>query len=68
MFVIVLAGVVVLTATGWVSMRERYVDDEVCRVVPSWSTTGHCDDVLVAAGDEPPVSAHLTPDGGSPRG
>jgi CP family cyanate transporter-like MFS transporter len=68
MFVLVLAGVVVLTVTGWVSMRERYVDDEVTRFVPSWASTGHCDDVLVAAGDEPPVSAHVSPDGGSPRG
>jgi CP family cyanate transporter-like MFS transporter len=68
MFVLVLGGVVILTATGWSITRERYVDDEVTRFVPSWSSTGHCDDVLVAAGDEPPVSAHVTPDGGSPRG
>jgi CP family cyanate transporter-like MFS transporter len=68
MFVLVLAGVVVLTATGWVSMRERYVDDEVNRFVPAWSSTGHCDDVLEVAGTESPVSLHVTPDGESPRG
>jgi CP family cyanate transporter-like MFS transporter len=68
MFVLVLAGVVVLTATGWAIMRERYVDDEVNRFVPSWSSTGHCDDVLEAAGAEAPVSTHVRPDGGSPRG
>jgi MFS transporter, CP family, cyanate transporter len=68
MFVLVLAGVVVLTATGWVSMRERYVDDEVNRFVPAWSSTAHCEDVLEAAGAEAPVSTHVRPDGGSRRG
>ncbi len=68
MFVLVLAGVVVLTATGWLIMRERYVDDEVHRFVPSWSTTGRCDDVLETAGAEAPVTAHVRPGGGSPRG
>jgi CP family cyanate transporter-like MFS transporter len=69
MFVLVLTGVVVLTATGWFMTRERYVDDEVDRFVPGWSSTGHCDDVLEAAGAEAPVSAHLRgSDAGSPRG
>ena len=69
MFVLVLAGVVVLTATGWLITRERYVDDEVNRFVPGWSSSGHCDDVLESAGAEAPVSAHVTHgDGGSPRG
>jgi CP family cyanate transporter-like MFS transporter len=68
MFVLVLGGVVILTATGWLVTRERYVDDEVSRTVPSWSSTGHCDDVLEAAGAEAPVAAHITTDGGSPRG
>jgi CP family cyanate transporter-like MFS transporter len=68
MFVLVLGGVVVLTATGWLIMRQRYVDDEVHRFVPSWSTTGHCDDVLEAVGAEAPVATHVRPDGGSPRG
>ena len=68
MFVLVLAGVVVLAATGWLITRERYVDDEVNRFVPAWSSTGHCDDVLEAAGGEAPVATHVTPDGGSPRG
>ena len=60
MFVLVLAGVVVLAVTGWFMTRERYVDDEVNRFVPGWSSTGHCDDVLESAGAEPPVSAHVT--------
>ena len=68
MFVLVLAGVVVLAGTGWLITRERYVDDEVNRFVPSWSSTAHCDDVLEAVGGEPPVATHVTPDGGSPRG
>jgi CP family cyanate transporter-like MFS transporter len=68
MFVLVLGGVVVLAVTGWLITRERYVDDEVNRFVPSWSSTGHCDDVLEAVGAEAPVSTHVRPDGGSPRG
>jgi hypothetical protein len=34
MFVLVLAGVVGLTATGWLVIRQRHVDDEV----PDWSS------------------------------
>jgi CP family cyanate transporter-like MFS transporter len=69
MFVLVLAGVVVLTITGWFMTRERFADDEVNRFVPGWSSTAHCDDVLEVAGAEAPVSVHVTQtDGGSRRG
>ena len=69
MFVLVLAGVVVLTWTGWLITRERYADDEVNRFVPAWSSAGHCDDVLETAGAEAPVSVHVTQaDDASPRG
>jgi len=68
MFVLVLAGVVVLTITGWFMTRERYADDEVNRFVPGWSSTAHCDDVLEVAGTEAPVSAHVRTDAGSPHG
>jgi CP family cyanate transporter-like MFS transporter len=69
MFVLVLAGVVVLVVTGWFMTRERYADDEVNRNVPGWSTTAHLDDVLVVAGAEAPVCAHVrTTDGASPLG
>ncbi|MGY1745749.1 CynX/NimT family MFS transporter [Blastococcus sp. SYSU D00695] len=62
MFLVVLAGVAGLTATGWLVTRQRYVDDEV----PGWARAGHCDDVLEVAGAEPPVTAHVRePDGGS---
>ncbi|MCU1667926.1 MAG: Cyanate permease [Blastococcus sp.] len=69
MFVLVLAGVVVLTITGWFMTRERFADDEVNRFVPGWSSTAHCDDVLEVAGAEAPVSVHVTQtDDGSRRG
>jgi CP family cyanate transporter-like MFS transporter len=68
MFVLVLAGVVLLGITGWYMTRERYADDEVDRFVPGWSSTAHCEDVLEVAGAEAPVSAHVRTDGGSPRG
>jgi CP family cyanate transporter-like MFS transporter len=68
MFVVVLAGVVVLTATGWLITRERYVDDEVNRSVPGWSSAGRCTDVLESAGAEAPVSVHVRTDDASPRG
>jgi CP family cyanate transporter-like MFS transporter len=69
MFVLVLAGVVVLGVTGWFMTRERYADDEVNRFVAGWSSTAHCDDVLEVAGAEAPVSVHVTQtDDGSPRG
>ena len=68
MFVLVLAGVLVLAVTGWFMTRERYADDEVNRFVPGWSSTAHCDDVLEDAGTEAPVSAHVRTDAGSPHG
>jgi CP family cyanate transporter-like MFS transporter len=68
MFVLVLAGVVVLVVTGWFMTRERYADDEVNRNVAGWSSTAHCDDVLEVAGTEAPVSVHVRPDDASPRG
>jgi CP family cyanate transporter-like MFS transporter len=69
MFVLVLAGVVVLAVTGWFMTRERYADDEVNRNVAGWSSTAHCEDVLEVAGAEAPVSVHVTQaDDGSPRG
>jgi CP family cyanate transporter-like MFS transporter len=69
MFVLVLAGVVVLTVTGWFMTHERYADDEVNRIVAGWSSTAHCEDVLEVAGAEAPVSVHVTQaDDGSPRG
>jgi CP family cyanate transporter-like MFS transporter len=64
MFVLVLAGVAGLTATGWLVTRPRFVDDEV----PGWASARHCDDVLEVAGAEAPVSMHVRPDGESPRG
>jgi len=69
MFILVLAGVVGLTVTGWFMTRERYADDEVNRFVPGWSSTAHCTDVLEVACGEVPARAHVTaPDDGSPRG
>ena len=65
MFALALAGVAVLTATGWLATRQRYVDDEV----PGWASRERCADVLEVAGTEPPVTVHVTErDGGSPRG
>jgi cyanate transporter len=69
MFVLVLAGVVAMSVLGWFVTRPRYVDDEVDRSVPGWSSADRCADVLEAAGAEPPVCAHVRQtDGGSPRG
>jgi CP family cyanate transporter-like MFS transporter len=58
MFVLVLAGVAGLCATGWLVTRPRYVDDEVDRSVPGWSpaAAGH-DDAPLAASGEPPAAA-----------
>jgi CP family cyanate transporter-like MFS transporter len=64
MFVLMLASLAGLAASGWLATRQRYVDDEV----PGWSSDRQCTDVLEVAGAEAPVSAHVTPDGGSPRG
>jgi MFS transporter, CP family, cyanate transporter len=68
MFVLVLAGVAVLAVAGWLSTRQVYVDDEVDRSVPGWSSTAHCTDVLESAGAEAPASAHVRTDDASPRG
>jgi CP family cyanate transporter-like MFS transporter len=69
MFVMVLAGTAALAAVGWLVTRQRYVDDEVDRFIPGWSSAGQCTDVLEAAGVEAPVTAHVTQrDDGSPRG
>jgi CP family cyanate transporter-like MFS transporter len=69
MFVLVLAGVVGLTILGRVVTRPRYVDDEVDRSVPGWSTGAAPADVVEAAGAEAPVRAHVRQtDDGSPRG
>jgi CP family cyanate transporter-like MFS transporter len=59
MFVLVLAGVVVLTVSGWYMTRAEYVDDEVNRFVPGWSSVGHGSEVLECVGGEPPVAAHV---------
>jgi CP family cyanate transporter-like MFS transporter len=68
MFVLVLAGVAGLGVTGWIATRQRYVDDEVDRSVPGWSSAARPADVLEVAGAEAPVSAHVRPDDGSRRG
>ncbi|WP_116450801.1 CynX/NimT family MFS transporter [Blastococcus litoris] len=73
MFVLVLAGVLVLAVTGWFMTRERYADDEVNRNVAGWSSSARCEDVLEVAGVEAPASAHVGTDdaprgGASPRG
>jgi hypothetical protein len=69
MFVLVLAGVAGLALLGRVVTRPRYVDDEVDRSVPGWSTGTAPADVVEAAGAEAPVTAAVTRTrGGSPRG
>jgi MFS transporter, CP family, cyanate transporter len=65
MFVLVLTGVAGLGVTGWISTRQRYVDDEVDRFVPGWSSAARPADDLEVAGAEAPVSAHVRPDDGS---
>jgi CP family cyanate transporter-like MFS transporter len=65
MFVLVLAGVGGLAVTGWVATRQRYVDDEVDRSVPGWSSAAGPADVLAVAGAEAPVTAHVRRDDGS---
>ncbi|MGY1601262.1 CynX/NimT family MFS transporter [Geodermatophilus sp. SYSU D00815] len=67
MFVLVLAGVVVLGVSGWVVTRQRYVDDEVETRVPGWSPAGRQEECVEVAGAEAPV--HLRePDDASRRG
>jgi CP family cyanate transporter-like MFS transporter len=67
MFVLVLAGVAALGVSGWISTGQHYVDDEVDRFVPGWSSAGRCTDLLETAGAEAPVSAHIR-DTAPPRG
>jgi CP family cyanate transporter-like MFS transporter len=62
MFALVLAGVATLAVSGWISTGQRYVDDEVDRSRPGWSSTGACTDVLESAGAEAPAAAHIRPD------
>ena len=65
MFVLVVAGIAVMAATGWLVTRQRFVDDEV----PGWSSAGRSDDDLIeVAGAEPPATVHVRTDAGSPRG
>jgi CP family cyanate transporter-like MFS transporter len=68
MFVVVLVGVAVLAVAGWISTRQVYVDDEVDRSVPDWSSAGRCSEVLESAGAEAPAAARVRTDDGSPRG
>ena len=68
MFVLLLAGVAGLAVAGWISTRQVFVDDEVERSVPGWSSAARPTDVLEVAGAEPPASAHISRDGGSPCG
>jgi CP family cyanate transporter-like MFS transporter len=63
MFVLVMAGVVLMTITGWLVTRQGFVDDEV----PGGPSGGPRDDeVIEVAGAEPPAAVHLRTDAGSP--
>ena len=71
MFVLVLAGVAGLWILGRLVTRPRFVDDEVDRSVPGWSTAGRPREdaeLLESAGAEAPVTAQVRPGDGSPRG
>jgi CP family cyanate transporter-like MFS transporter len=61
MFVLVLAGVVVLTATGWLITRAGHADDEV----PGWSS-GRAG--AAGGAGTPGAPAPVSPDAASPRG
>jgi MFS transporter, CP family, cyanate transporter len=67
MFVLVLAGVGVLAVAGWFATRQVYVDDEVDRSVPGWSSNRTCTDVLASAGAEAPAAAHVRTDTAKPH-
>ena len=56
MFVIVLAGVAGLAATGWLVTRPRFVDDEV----PGWSSPRPREGVLEVAGPDPPARSPVS--------
>jgi CP family cyanate transporter-like MFS transporter len=59
MFVLVLAGIVLMTVTGWLVTRQRFVDDEV----PGWTSGGRSDeDIIEVAGAEPPATVHVRTD------
>jgi CP family cyanate transporter-like MFS transporter len=65
MFVLVISGIVLMTVTGWLVTRQRFVDDEV----PGWTSTGRSDDDLIeVAGAEPPATVHIRTGDGSPYG
>jgi len=65
MFVLVIVGIVLMTVTGWLVTRQRFVDDEV----PGSSSAGRSDDdVIEVAGVEPPAAVHVRTDDASPRG
>ncbi|MDT0274675.1 CynX/NimT family MFS transporter [Blastococcus goldschmidtiae] len=66
MFVIVLTGVAVLAVAGWIATRQVFVDDEVERSVPGWSSAARPTEVLETAGAEPPANARV-PDAPPPR-
>jgi MFS transporter, CP family, cyanate transporter len=63
MFVLVMAGVVLMTITGWLVTRQRFVDDEVPGSTPAGPRD---DDLIEVAGAEPPATVHVRPD--APRG
>ena len=64
MFVLVVVGIGLMTVTGWLVTRQRFVDDEV-----GWSSAGRRDDdVIEVAGTEPPAAVHVRTADGSPRG
>jgi MFS transporter, CP family, cyanate transporter len=54
MFVLMLAGVVGLSVTGWLVTRPRFVEDEV----PGCSGPDRTEDVVEVAGTESPVTVH----------
>ncbi|RBY76639.1 MFS transporter [Blastococcus sp. TF02-09] len=71
MFVLVLSGVAGLWLLGRLVTRPRFVDDEVDRSVPGWSTAGRPPEdaeLVESAGAEAPVTAQVRPGDGSPRG
>jgi cyanate transporter len=71
MFVLMLAGVAGLWTLGWLVTRPRFVDDEVDRTVPGWSTAGRPTEdaeLVESAGAEAPVTAQVRPADGSPPG
>src|SRR3954466_16087758 len=68
MFVLVLLGVVALTASGWVVTRQRYVDDEVELSVPGWSRPGRAAGVVEGGGGGVGARGGGAAGGGTRRG